>query len=308
MKTIAQFVAAGISTLPDLKAALEIAMQLEFATIPPYLCAQWSIDPSKDPSDIDGRIQDIVVQEMYHFALAGNMLSAIGGTPNFANAKFLPTYPTNVLPGDIAQTLAVDLLPLSLDQLKVFLQIENPQFTPLGLERAKGPATIGEFYDTIAAGFTTVNPAIDLNARFVDFDEAVQIKTIQDALDAIARIKGEGEGTEASPDQPVVDGKQLAHYYRFKEVLKGKSFVQTAGKWGFDGPDVHFPGVINFARSTATPNPSIAFNQFLSQFLIGLQASWTTGAGVNTQAMQVLRKLGTDLIKQGITPEFVWAD
>ena len=43
MKTIAQFVSDQINNLPDLKNALQTAMRLEFSTIPPYLCAQWSI-------------------------------------------------------------------------------------------------------------------------------------------------------------------------------------------------------------------------------------------------------------------------
>jgi hypothetical protein len=38
-------------------------------------------------------IHDIVLQEMFHFALAGNMLSAIGGTPKIANPQFLPSGP-----------------------------------------------------------------------------------------------------------------------------------------------------------------------------------------------------------------------
>ena len=37
MKTIAQFVEDRITTLSDLKDALQTAMQLEFSTIPPYL-------------------------------------------------------------------------------------------------------------------------------------------------------------------------------------------------------------------------------------------------------------------------------
>ena len=97
MKTIAQFVQTGITTLADLQAALQLAMQLEFATIPPYLCAQWSIDSNQDPSGVENMIENIVVQEMFHFALAGNMLSAIGGAPNIASSSFIPGYPTNVL-------------------------------------------------------------------------------------------------------------------------------------------------------------------------------------------------------------------
>src|SRR5262245_7093514 len=106
MKTIAQFVNDRIMSPADLKDALQTAMQLEFSTIPPYLCAQWSI--SSDPSGVAGMIENIVLQEMYHFALAGNMLTAIGGVPSIANAAFIPRYPTDLLPGGIPQKLAVD--------------------------------------------------------------------------------------------------------------------------------------------------------------------------------------------------------
>jgi ferritin-like protein len=153
-KTIAQFVKDRITILSDLQDALETAMQFEFSTIPPYLCAQWSID--SDPSDVADMIEGIVVHEMYHFALAGNMLTAIGGVPNIANAAFIPSYPTNVLPGGIPQKLAVDLQPLTPKQAQVFMQIEYPEFPPVAL--AAAPATIGAFYDTIADGFTMVSP------------------------------------------------------------------------------------------------------------------------------------------------------
>src|SRR5262245_34471642 len=163
MKTIAQFVKQGIKSLADLKAALQTAMQLEFSTIPPYLCAQWSIKLNADPDRVGDTIKAIVVQEMFHFALAGNMLTAVGGTPNIANAAFVPSYPTHALPGDIAQKLAVDLQPLSRDQLQVFMQIEFPEFPPVA--RALGPPTIGDFYTTIADAFTDINPAINPDAQ-----------------------------------------------------------------------------------------------------------------------------------------------
>ena len=79
--------------------------------MPPYLCAQWSIND--DPGGVSDIIKGVVVQEMYHFALAGNMLTAIGGMPGIDNAAFLPGYPTHALPGGIPQQLAVDLKPLT---------------------------------------------------------------------------------------------------------------------------------------------------------------------------------------------------
>ena len=59
---------------------------------------------------------------MNHFALAGNLLSAIGGTPGIAHAEFLPKYPMHELPGGIPQKLPIDLKPLKRRQLAVFMQ------------------------------------------------------------------------------------------------------------------------------------------------------------------------------------------
>jgi hypothetical protein len=305
MKSIAQFVADRIKSLPDLQDALQTAMQLEFSTIPPYLCAQWSIDA--DPSNVAFMIKDIVTQEMYHFALAGNMLTAIGGVPSIANAAFIPSYPTNVLPGGIPQALAVDLKPLTPGQTQVFMQIEYPQFPPVAL--AAGPATIGDFYDAISEAFTTVSPAIDPGAYAVNSGDATPIKSIADALAAIALIKGEGEGTKGSPDQPPsTTGATFAHYYVFKEILTQKTLVQdAAGHWSFTGAAIQFPTSFNFQQSTITPSPSLAFNRAVTQLLIDLQACWTSGANPNIGAMFTLQTLGVGLIKQGIRPEFLWA-
>jgi hypothetical protein len=307
MKTIAQFVSSGIKTLADLKDALQTAMQLEFSTIPPYLCAQWSINTDKDPSGVSDRIQDIVVQEMYHFALAGNMLTAIGGVPDIANAAFIPSYPTNELPGGIHQALAVDLKPLTPEQVQVFMQIEYPEFTPVAFAKNKGPATIGDFYDTIAAGFTAVSPAIVAGAYAVEYGEATPIKSIADAQAAISLIKAEGEGAPGNPNQPAQGSTTKAHYYVFKEILTQKSLVQdAAGKWSFTGAPVQFPTVFDFQPSTATPDPSLAFNQALAQLLTGLQSCWTSGADLSLDDMFKLQSVGTTLIQQGIRPEFVW--
>ncbi|MBV8826518.1 MAG: ferritin-like protein [Hyphomicrobiales bacterium] len=307
MKTIAQFVRDGIQTTDDLKAALQVAMQLEFSTIPPYLCAEWSIDFNNDPDNVMTMIHGVVIQEMYHFGLAGNILSAIGGTPAIANASFLPTYPTNTLPGGIHQALPVDLLPLSRGQLEVFMQIEHPEFNPIALAESP-PGTIGAFYSTIAAALTSNNPAINTNAPFMKSGNQVgQIKTIDDALAAIQRIKGEGEGTPQSPDQPALDGNQLAHYYIFKQIHEGKQLINVGGKWDYVGPQIRFPGVFSFDGSASSPKQA-TFNQQLSQLLTNLQACWTGGSPQpDIGGMSNLQDLGTDLIQNQVRPPFTWA-
>ncbi|HUB11825.1 MAG TPA: ferritin-like protein [Acetobacteraceae bacterium] len=322
MKSIAQHIAEGIRTLGDLQEALQTAMQLEFSTIPPYLCAQWSIDV--DPANFAGTLTNLVIQEMNHFALAGNMLTAIGGQPAVNNAAFIPRYPTHTLPGGIHLKHAVDLRPLSPAQVAVFMEIEKPEFRPVGVALAARPQTIGAFYDTIAAGFETVKPPIEANAPFItitevnDFHTNIsdppggRITSVADAQAAVARIKREGEGTGGDPDQPpddVTDGEQFAHYYVFKQVYEGRALQKNAaGHWAFIGPEIQFPTVYGFTRSTTSPNPSRAFSQALTALLNAVETCWTPGGNQPPfAAMEQLKSLGTVLIQAGNAPEFVWS-
>jgi hypothetical protein len=154
-RTIAEIVQAQITTLPELQEALLAAIQLEFATIPPYLCAQWSIN--NDPSDVSDMIQGVVVQEMPHFGLACNLYTATGGSllGQIATSGFVPTYPTNGLPGKVHPELVVSLVPLSGQALQTFMSIEYPD-GPVAVQQpatppppaAPTPPTIGEFYQT----------------------------------------------------------------------------------------------------------------------------------------------------------------
>ena len=295
MKSVAQFVRDGISDIPTLQAALQTALQLEFSTIPPYLCAQWSIDPNNDQSDVTDLIRDIAIQEMSHLALAGNILAAIKGTPRLTDPGFVPSYPTNALPGDIAQHLPVDLKPLSSDQLQVFMQIELPEFPPIEFAAlVQPPTTIGEFYTTLSDAISAISPPIDVNAHQIIAGEATAIRSVPGAVAAIAKIKGEGEGTPQSPDQP---SGQLAHFYVFREIFRGR----TA-----DGTAIQMPTVFPFAPSSATPDPSAAFNATLRRLLANIEACWASGAsfGPVRGAMSNLESQGTDLITHHIRPGF----
>jgi hypothetical protein len=54
------------------------------------------------------------------------MLADIGGVPSVANANFIPSYPTEVLPDGIHMKLPVDFKPLTPNRAQVFMQIEYP--------------------------------------------------------------------------------------------------------------------------------------------------------------------------------------
>jgi hypothetical protein len=59
---------------------LQTALRLEWATLPPYLTTLYTTDPTSN-SEIYSLIQSIVLQEMLHFALVGNMLISLGAVP-----------------------------------------------------------------------------------------------------------------------------------------------------------------------------------------------------------------------------------
>ena len=72
----------------DLMQALQLAIELEHSTIPPYLCALYSIKPGTNV-EVAGLIRSVVVEEMLHMALVANIFIAIGGSPNIGHAKFV---------------------------------------------------------------------------------------------------------------------------------------------------------------------------------------------------------------------------
>lgn len=307
VRTISEYVEARILPLEDLKEALRLAMRLEFATLPPYLCAEWSIKSENDPDQTAGVLHQVVMDEMHHFALAGNLLTAVGGTPSLAHADFLPEYPAWELPGGIPQKLPIDLKPLVTEQLEVFMQIEHPKFPPVALAAEPPPPTIGAFYDTIIATFQETRPAIDPGAHAVSFSSAAPIRSVDDAIETIDRIKSEGEGLPDSPDSPTADEMSHAHYYLFKELYKQHRLIKTDGKWDFTGEPIILPGVNEFAASAAEPEMSLEFRRTLTGLLTSLESCWTSGAAVPTGAMFHLERIGRPLIAAGVRPEFTWA-
>ena len=229
-----------------LKAALQAAICLEYATCPPYLCALWSIENDTHPVAVSMR--EVAQEEMVHLALACNMLSSIGGKPSFTTPPpdapaGLPlpariAYPAH-LPGGVRPELVVPLQGLNDDALDVFLQIESPEF-PGDQATDDSYRTIGEFYNAIAEAFeknadrlelTTENQITGPRANFV-------VKSIEDARMAIDLIQHQGEGATAPvdlgeglhlgcPTWEYLPGENyLAHYYRYSE-MKERRKIRT---------------------------------------------------------------------------------
>src|SRR5947209_5826745 len=84
--------------------ALQYAIQLEHATIPPYLTALYSLVPGTNAA-IARLIKGIVFQEMQHRRLCATMLNATAAAPAVDDPAFIPHYPGG-LPFNIADRMA----------------------------------------------------------------------------------------------------------------------------------------------------------------------------------------------------------
>jgi hypothetical protein len=322
-RSVRETVEKGINNLTELQGSLYTAIQLEFSTIPPYLCAQWSIN--NDPGGVGNMIQDVVVQEMLHFGFTCNMFTATGGSLKglIATPSFVPTYPTNGLPGGVHPGLVVSLVPVSSQALQTFMSIEYPDVTPVVQQPATPPPpapptppTIGQFYQVIAAGFNTVfpsgnlpnNPSLNQVATNVGGDQLFAINTVAGAVNAINEITDQGEGTDTSPDQGTFDPTDLAHYYTFAEVYYGKMVAAVGSGFQYAGAAVTMPTVFSFVPQAPNAPGQQTFIGDFTKLMNALEGCWTSGASIGGAigTMFTLQGDGVNLIKAGFTPQFTF--
>jgi hypothetical protein len=260
--------------LAALKRHFQLAIELEHATIPPYLYALYSI---KDRCNLEiaGLMLSIVKQEMLHMSLDCNILNAIGGAPKIDDPKFIPSYP-GPLPGGVEGGLIVPLAPLSKQVAHdVFMVIEAPETTVDGDPSSEEGITIGAFYQHLKGEIVALNkkkniftgdPARQLRVGFAELQDAGVIDQ-SSALSAIELIVEQGEGTSTSPLDPE---RELAHYYKYAEIYHGRKLIPNpdlvAAKqtpWVFKGhpiafdPSGVFPVIVNPSAATYAGHPRL---------------------------------------------------
>ncbi|MDH5673191.1 MAG: ferritin-like protein [Myxococcales bacterium] len=232
------------STVVELRERLQQAVELEFATLPPYLYALYSIPPGQNQAAVE-RIKDIVHEEMIHMCLACNMLNAIGGRPLIADQKSVPSYP-GPLPYDIGsedgKLFEVSMLPFSKAAMAQAMRIEEPE-DPLVIKAKAAAAvvpefqTIGEFYQAVDQGLSrlpkeafSARPRNQLGDQAFFMGELFAVTCYEDAHRAITRIVSQGEGSSQSP----VDFEgDLAHFYRFSEIERNQVLAKADNEQGY---------------------------------------------------------------------------
>ena len=225
-------IVAGM-TVEQLRAHFQTAVELEHSTIPPYLCALYSLDQQKNEFSYEV-IQSVVMEEMLHMIQAANILAAIGGRPALTHPKFIPEYPTYLPHSDDA--FKVGLQKFSKDTMETFLKIEMPaaKHAP---PQPNNYHTIGQFYAALKDALIlhgnaifTGDPSLQVkpNEYYGGGGNLVPVYKLDNAIEGIDEIVGQGEGIDGTIEDPdhVLFGEEVeyAHYFRFNEVLQERRY------------------------------------------------------------------------------------
>jgi hypothetical protein len=245
----------------DLYTYLQDAVELEHATIPPYLTAMYSLKPDTN-CEIKALIRSIVIEEMLHMTISANILVAIGGSPQINCREFIPNYP-GPLPMGVDNDLIVGIMPFSKELVKdVFMAIESPE-TPIPIDpptlaaEEEEYATIGLFYAAIEKKIVELGDSIFVvgpERQVLSWFNPHQLFPIVDVATAIKGIEIiviQGEGTHSQPyDAP----GQPAHYYRFGEIYYGRKIIKTPDGYAYNGAPVPFDAADVYPM-IANPSP-----------------------------------------------------
>lgn len=286
-----------------LKVSLQQAIEIEHATIPPYLTALWSIESGEEVRNI---LKSVISDEMRHMGLACNMLVAIGGTPRLNVHGFIPRYPGS-LPGGVLPGLKLTLGKLTLDRvLNQFIAVERPAIPPTLANKTMTYPSIGEFYQAISAVFEALRPTLSPARQMSGHlgGPMAVLKTIDDVRETLTQIAREGEGIHDDDEPDPASPAALAHYYKFRTIYIGKQLVKIGhGKWAFTGAHIPWPSAIRDMADVPPGghgNMTLAFNSAYSEMLDLLQDAWANGdAGsldASVKAMYKLERLAVALM------------
>ena len=226
-----------IDSPESLRAHLQTAIEIEWSTIPPYLCALWSLGNERN-QEAAACIRDVVMEEMLHLTLAANVLNALGGAPRLGG-RHVPRYPAALPHSDGSFTVALQRF--CPDALETVRRIEHPAL--IGAPpQADSYATIAQFYEAVMEGVERVgadrsiwkghasHQVVANRQYYGGGGDAILVDGRDSALEALALIVEEGEGFDGSifdGDHEILgEAEELAHYFRFDELARGRRYVR----------------------------------------------------------------------------------
>ncbi|MFJ9712040.1 ferritin-like protein [Streptomyces sp. NPDC101234] len=262
----------SITTMEDLREHLQWAIELEHATLPPYLTALYSLDPERNAHAVEV-VSSVFVEEMIHLALVANLLNAVGGQPRVDTPQILSPHPRPMPHADPSMQLS--LLPFGQEAVTMFLRLEQPAH-PGAPAEGDAYTTIGQFYDAIEKGLRHLCAELGEEQVFTG-DSARQVAAgpfghtggrlspvtdLASALSALEEIVEQGEGAaradvwDGDMDMFHPQTKAVSHYYRFQELAQGRRY--QPGDTPETGPTGETLTVDPAGVRPMRPNPRLA--------------------------------------------------
>lgn len=317
-----------ITTVEQLHHYLAVAMQLEHATIPPYLTALYSIHPGSNP-DAAHVIRTVAVEEMLHLTLAANIMNAVGGTPDLTGADFVPDYPACLPDGET--DFQVSRRAFSRECVQTFLDIERPSSAPhegarlVSRHRDRGTHlaasyaspemrfwSIGEFYEEIRRGLVGLHgqmgdalfcgdPARQAGPEYYysGGGQLTAVTSLETALAAIRLISEQGEGLRGG----IYDFEhELSHHRRFEQLMIGRYYQKGDQPGSPTGPrldtawDAVYPiktdvTIDDFPEGSELRAAAVDFNRQYAQFLALLTRAYNGAPQALTDAVVEMFRL-----------------
>lgn len=261
-----------------LRSWLQTALELELATIPPYLIALLSIrlPANREAAEL---VRSVMVEEMLHVALVANVLVAVGGRPRFDRAA-ISTYPLQMTFEGKAfsdRRFPIDLAPFSEEAVSTFLKIELPRAPVRKAEFTESLVvpgfTIGEFYQKIidllesiakndAEGLFEGDSAWQVDASYYwagggRINRVVDLATAKQAMELVVE---QGEGAWKSAAAARLAGAEshfdIGHYFRFNQIFHQRRYRPDDDP---NAPPTGEPILVDYeAVYPIRPNPSAA--------------------------------------------------
>jgi Ferritin-like len=315
---------------------LHTAMTIELSTIPPYMMALISIKPGKNRVAAN-LIRGVMMEEMLHLSLAGNILSAIDGKAQF-NEKNIPSYPLALrFEGKHFRhrEFDVNIGPFSPENTQIFTEIELPEGPTLKAipELDVSGYTIGEFYDQIEKKLTELcdkygeknvfsgNPEHQLNMNYYWAGGGVPIVItgLAEAKEAIQLIVTQGEGVRLAVYDKDHDyfgqPEEVAHFFRFREIQFARHYrlgddpkkPPTGEAFEVDYHEV-FPIITNPKAADYANDPVMAqmnneFNRFYSLMLHQIAEALNGASGaMYTAILNSMHSMTAVALKMVATP------
>jgi hypothetical protein len=330
-----------IKDIDGLRRHVYAAMQLEHATIPLYLTALYSIIPGTN-SEGTNILRTVAVEEMLHLTLVCNLMNAIGGKVDLTAVGFTPNYPAHLPDGE--EDFIAGLEKFSPKAVETFLKIERPASlqpddsnkrnrhrkesgllaSHTGEVVEEHFFSIGEFYKSIERGLDELHekwgdalfsgdPSLQVGPEYY-YSGGGGLITVTDLTSAKAALDLIAEQGEGVSNRIFDKDGEIAHYYRFQQLLLGRFYREgdqpdhpTGGRvevdWNSVYPIKPNAKISDYAEGSPQRGAATSFNLGYARYLELLTKSFNGQPNLLVDAVHEmfrLKELTYQLMRQPI--------